>query len=173
MPPDSPWLATARHTLERTKLGPYVDPRGVVEEVADGIALISGLPDVRLDELLRFDDGQFGFAQMLDRERIGCVLLDGADSVQAGDVVRGTGDVVRVPIGPGLLGRVVDPLGRPLDEKGPIIAEAHAPIERPAPSIIERDLVAEPVQTGLLVVDTLFALGRGQRELIIGDRQTG
>ena len=173
MPPDSPWLATARHTLERTKLGPYVDPRGVVEEVADGIALISGLPDVRLDELLRFDDGQFGFAQMLDRERIGCVLLDGADSVQAGDVVRGTGDVVRVPIGPGLLGRVVDPLGRPLDEKGPIIAEAHAPIERPAPSIIERDLVAEPVQTGLLVVDTLFALGRGQRELIIGDRAIG
>jgi len=173
MPPDTSWLDTARQNLDRTKLGPRVDPLGVVEEVGDGIALISGLPDVRLDELLRFDGGQFGFAQMLDRERIGCVLLDGAESVQAGDIVRGTGDVVRVPIGPGLLGRVVDPLGRPLDDKGPIIAEAHEPIERPAPAIIERDLVAEPVQTGLLVVDALFALGRGQRELIIGDRAIG
>ena len=173
MPPDADWLDTARKALDHTQLGPRIDPLGVVEEVGDGIALISGLPDVRLDELLRFDGGQFGFAQMLDRDRIGCVLLDGTDNVQAGDNVRGTGDVVRVPIGPGLLGRVVDPLGRPLDDQGPIIAEAHAPIERPAPSIIERDLVVDPVQTGLLVVDALFALGRGQRELIIGDRAIG
>ena len=87
--------------------------------------------------------------------------------------MRGTGDVVRVPVGPALLGRVVDPLGRPLDGKGPIATDALEPIERPAPAIIDRDLVTQPVQTGLVVVDTLFALGRGQRELIIGDRAIG
>jgi F-type H+-transporting ATPase subunit alpha len=135
--------------------------------------MISGLPDVRLDELLRFDAGQFGFAQVLEPDRIGCVLLDAAQALQAGDTVRGTGDVVRVPVGPGLLGRVVDPLGRPLDGKGPVAADSTLPIEREAPGIIERDLVTEPVQTGVLVVDTLFALGRGQRELILGDPATG
>ena len=85
--------------------------------MADGIALISGLPDIRLLELLRFDEGPFGFAQTLERDRIGCVLFDGADTIAAGDTVRGTGDVVRVPVGPQLLGRIVDPLGRPLDGK--------------------------------------------------------
>ena len=110
---------------------------------------------------------------MLERDRVGCVLLDDVDAIEAGDTVRGTGDVVRVPVGPALLGRVVDPLGRPLDGKGPV-ADGHVePIERPAPAIIDRDLVIQPVQTGLVVVDTLFALGRGQRELIIGDRAIG
>jgi len=122
---------------------------------------------------LRFDRGQFGFAQVLERNRVGCVLFDDVDAIQAGDEVRGTGDVVRVPVGPGLLGRVVDPLGRPLDGKGPIVSESMEPIERPAPAIIDRELVTQPVQTGLVVVDTLFALGRGQRELIIGDRAIG
>ena len=101
------------------------------------------------------------------------MLLDDIDAVEAGHTVRGTGGVVRVPVGPALLGRIVDPLGRPLDEKGPIEAEAQEPIEKPAPAIIERDLVTQPVQTGLTVIDTLFALGRGQRELIVGDRATG
>ena len=110
---------------------------------------------------------------MLERDRVGCVLLDDVDAIEAGDTVRGTGDVVRVPVGPALLGRVVDPLGRPLDGKGPVAAETREPIERPAPAIIDRDLVTQPVQTGLVVVDTLFALGRGQRELIIGDRAIG
>ena len=176
MPPDqsrADWLAAATSNVAQAKLGPHVDQRGVVEEIGDGIAQISGLPDARLDELLRFDKGPFGFAQVLDRDRIGCVLLDGMESVQAGDTVRGTGDVVRVPTGPALLGRVVDPLGRPLDGKGPIATDSLMPIERDAPAIIDRDLVVQPVQTGLLVVDTLFALGRGQRELIIGDRATG
>jgi F-type H+-transporting ATPase subunit alpha len=135
--------------------------------------MISGLPDMRLDELLRFDGGQFGFAQVLEPDRIGCVLLDAAHNLEAGDTVRGTGDVVRVPVGPGLLGRIVDPLGRPLNAKGPIVADLTLPIERDAPAILERDLVTEPVQTGVLVVDTLFALGRGQRELIVGDPTTG
>ena len=130
-------------------------------------------PTVQLDELLRFDKGQFGFAQVLERGRVGCVIFDDVNTIQAGDRVRGTGDVVRVPVGPALLGRIVDPLGRPLDGKGPVATDMREPIERPAPAIIDRDLVTQPVQTGLVVVDTLFALGRGQRELIIGDRATG
>jgi F-type H+-transporting ATPase subunit alpha len=170
--PDA-WLDRAGDTVARVALGPHAQQIGLVAEIGDGIALLSGLPDVRLNELLRFERGQFGFAQVLERDRIGCVLLDDADGVQAGDTVRGTGDVVQVPVGPALLGRVVDPLGRPLDGKGPIDAEARQPIERPAPAIVDRDLVTEPVQTGLTVIDTLFALGRGQRELIIGDRVIG
>ncbi|PWR25737.1 F0F1 ATP synthase subunit alpha [Zavarzinia aquatilis] len=175
-PPDpgpENWLATARSRIAGASLGPAAEEIGRVEHVADGIALVSGLPGARLDELLRFEKGQFGYAQVLDEGRIGCVLLDAVDTVVAGDRVRGTGDVVRVPVGPALLGRVVDPLGRPLDGLGPVEANETLPVERPAPSIIERDLVTEPVQTGTLVIDTLFALGRGQRELIIGDRATG
>ncbi len=171
-PADS-WLAEARTRLGAATLGAQAEEVGRVEEVGDGIALVSGLPGVRLNELLHFGRGQSGFAQVLERDRIGCVLLDGVDGVEAGDAVHSTGDVVRVPVGPGLLGRVVDPLGRPLDGKGPVAAERLDPIERPAPEIIDRDLVVQPVQTGLLVVDALFALGRGQRELIIGDRAIG
>ena len=167
------WLVDARTRLGGTVLGPHAEQVGRVEKVGDGIALVSGLPSVRLDELLRFGRGQSGFAQVLERDRIGCVLLDGVDGVEAGDTVRGTGDVVRVPVGPGLLGRVVDPLGRPLDGKGPIASVGLDPIEQPAPGIIDRDLVVQPVQTGTMVVDALFALGRGQRELIIGDRAIG
>ncbi len=171
--PGDAWLQGARQRLSAARLGPHAEQIGRVEEVGDGIALVSGLPGIRLDERLQFAKGQFGFAQVLERDRIGCVLLDDVDGVEAGDAVRGTGDVIRVPVGPALLGRVVDPLGRPLDGKGPIATDAMEPIERPAPAIIDRDLVVQPVQTGLVVVDTLFALGRGQRELIIGDRAIG
>ena len=170
--PDS-WLAGASTTVAAANLGSRAEQIGRVESVGDGVALVSGLPDVRLDELLRFAGGQVGFAQVLERDRIGCVLLDEGDGVAAGDAVHGTGDVVRTTVGPGLLGRVVDPLGRALDGKGHVTAESLQPIERPAPAIIDRDLVVQPVQTGLVVVDTLFALGRGQRELIIGDRAIG
>lgn len=167
------WLTRARTNLDTLNLGAHAEEVGRVEEVGDGVALVSGLRHVRLDELLRFEKGQFGFAQMLEADRVGCVLLDDVDGVEAGDSVRGTGDVVRVPTGKGLLGRVVDPLGRPLDGKGPIASDASQPIERPAPAIIDRDLVTQPVQTGLVAIDALFALGRGQRELIIGDRAIG
>jgi F-type H+-transporting ATPase subunit alpha len=160
------WPADASATLAAAHLGPKAEQVGRVADVGDGIALVSGLPDVRLDELLRFQPGQYGFAQMLDADLVGCVLLDDVDGVEAGDAVRGTGDVVRVPVGAGLL-------GRPLDGKGPVAHESMEPIERPAPAIIDRDLVTQPVQTGLVVVDALFALGRGQRELIIGDRAIG
>ena len=171
MPRD--WFASAQGALKGATLGPHAEHRGRVEEIGDGVAMISGLDDVRLDEVLRFAGGQTGFVRVLDPDRIGCVLLDGTTKVEAGDAVFGTGEVVNVPVGEALLGRIMDPMGRPLDGKGPVLAEAHLPIERPAPSIIERDLVTEPVQTGVVVVDTLFALGRGQRELIVGDHSTG
>jgi F-type H+/Na+-transporting ATPase subunit alpha len=167
------WFEQARARVDAVRLHPEFAEIGHVLTVGDGIALIEGLPRVRLNELLRFDKGQFGIAQTLDRDAIGCVLLDEGEGIQAGDVVRGTGEVVQVPVGPALLGRVVDPLGRALDDGPAIAATLHAPIEQPAPDIIERDAVTEPVQTGILVIDSLFALGRGQRELIIGDRATG
>ncbi|MBS1164556.1 MAG: synthase subunit alpha [Proteobacteria bacterium] len=167
------WLERSRAALARTDLVPRGEAVGRVVSVADGIARVSGLPDVRLDELLVFEDGCSGFARTLDADEISAVLLDDGLTVEAGSRVTGTNEVMRVPVGPGLLGRVVDPLGRPLDEGPPIVAEAYQPIERAAPSIIDRDLVASPLDTGLLVVDALFALGRGQRELIVGDRATG
>jgi F-type H+-transporting ATPase subunit alpha len=167
------WLAEARRRVQAVPLGARAEELGRVDSVADGIALVSGLYGVRLDELVRFEKGQMGFVLTLDRDLVGCVLLDDSDGIEAGHEVRGTGEIVRVPVGPDLLGRVVDPLGRPLDVGPPIEAAAHEPVDRPAPSIIERDFVTEPVQTGILVLDSMFALGRGQRELIIGDRAVG
>ena len=167
------WLGDARKRVEAMQLAPMAEQVGRVERVADGIALVSGLPGVRLGELVRFERGQVGFATTLDRDFLGCVLLDDPEAIEAGDLVHGTGGVVRVPVGRGLLGRTVDPLGRPLDGGDSIDAESHEPAERPAPAIIDRDFVSEPVQTGLLVIDSMFALGRGQRELIIGDRAIG
>jgi F-type H+/Na+-transporting ATPase subunit alpha len=159
--------------VETTTLSPSAEEIGRVERVADGIALVSGLPRLRLDELVRFERGQVGFALTLDRDAVGCVLLDEANGMEAGDRVRGTGEVAQVPVGPGLLGRIVDPLGRPLDGKGEVRAEVLEPVERPTPAIVDRDFVSEPVQTGLIVLDSMFALGRGQRELIIGNRAIG
>ena len=167
------WLAAARARIDATALAPSAEQIGRVESVADGIALVSGLPDVRLDELLRFEQGHVGFAVTLDDNSLGCVLLDDAAGLEAGHAARGTGEVIRVPVGAALLGRTVDPLGRPLDGGAPIEAAGTEPVERPAPTIIERDFVSQPVQTGLLAIDTMFALGRGQRELIIGDRAVG
>ncbi|MBU1835862.1 MAG: F0F1 ATP synthase subunit alpha [Alphaproteobacteria bacterium] len=171
--PETDWLSAAQQTLDALTLSPRAAHRGRVEEIGDGVAMISGLRDVGLDEVLHFSGGQTGFARVLDPDQIGCVLLDGTTQVEAGDAVYGTGTVVDVPVGAGLLGRIVDPLGRPLDGKGAITADTRMPIERAAPAIIDRDLVTEPVQTGVVVVDTLFPLGRGQRELIVGDHSTG
>ena len=168
------WLTQARATLDAITLGARAEEIGRVEEVGDGIALVSGLRRVRLDELLRFEKGQFGFAQVLDDDRVGCVLLDDVDGVEAGDSVRGTGDVVRVPTGPGLLGRVVDPLGRPLDGKGPI-ESARRSADRAARAVRSSTATSSSsrCRPGFVVIDALFALGRGQRELIIGDRAIG
>jgi F-type H+/Na+-transporting ATPase subunit alpha len=167
------WLARSRETLAQTELTPESTSIGRVEHVADGIARVSGLPDVRLNELLRFEGGRSGFALTLDADAISAVLLEDDTAIEAGSRVSGTGCEVQVPVGSGLLGRVVDPLGRPLDRDEPVSADGYHPVERQAPAIIERDLVSDPVETGVLVVDALFTIGRGQRELIIGDRATG
>lgn len=167
------WLKDAKQRVSGARLAPRAEEVGRVETIADGIAIVSGLRDVRADELVRFEHGQAGFALTLDRDTLGCVLLDDIETVEAGHQVHGTGEVVRVPVGPALLGRTIDPLGRPLDEGPAIETEEFQPIERPAPAIIDRDFVSQPVYTGLLVIDSMFALGRGQRELIIGDRAIG
>lgn len=172
-PPLGGWLQRSREIVADFRAQPQVDEVGVVESVGDGIAVVAGLPGVRLGELLRFATGQAGYVLTLEADHLSCVLLDEAADLQAGCAATGTGEVVRVPVGPALLGRVIDPLGRPLDGGAPPQAELLDPAERPAPEIVDRELVHEPVQTGIVVVDALFPLGRGQRELIIGDRASG
>ena len=167
------WLQRSREVVAHTPLGAQATGIGHVMRAADGIAVVSGLAQARLHELLRFENDRMGFALALEEHALDAVLLDDAASVAAGSVVRGTGEVLRVPVGPGLLGRVVDPLGRPLDRDEPVPAEAYLPVERPGPAIVERDLVSEPLATGVLTVDAMFPIGRGQRELLIGDRATG
>ena len=167
------WLPEAIGRIRGVRPEPRVEHVGRVLRVGDGIATIAGLPGVRAEELLRFSDGVLGMALMLDADSTGCVLFGGSGGIAAGDTVHGTGAVVRVPVGAGLLGRVVDPVGAPLDDKPAPAAERFDPVERDAPAVIDRDLVSEPMLTGLLVLDSMFAIGRGQRELIIGDRSTG
>jgi F-type H+-transporting ATPase subunit alpha len=167
------WLEDSRQRIARTALAPETCAVGRVSHVADGIAQVTGLPEVRLGEVLRFEDQALGYVSSLWEHDLAAILLDDGSTVAAGSTVRGTGETLRVPVGPALLGRVIDPLGRPLDRDEPVAVSARLPIERPAPAIIDRALVSTPVETGLLVVDALFALGRGQRELIIGDRATG
>ena len=146
---------------------------GTVLSVGDGVARVQGLSEVGLDELVRFDGGVEGIALDLRLADVGVVILGPDDAVQVGAAVRGTGQGVAVPVGDALLGRVVTPLGQPLDSGGPVQAAARWPAERPAPGIVQRLPVTEPLLTGLIVIDALFPIGRGQRELIIGDRGTG
>ncbi len=146
---------------------------GTVVEVGDGIAQVYGLEDALSSELLEFPGGVYGMALNLEEETVGAVLLAGATTIKEGDIVKTTGRVVEVPVGAELLGRVVDPLGRPLDDKGLITATRTRPVERIAPGVITRKSVDTPVQTGIKAIDALIPIGRGQRELIIGDRQTG
>jgi F-type H+-transporting ATPase subunit alpha len=167
------WLPTARQRLRDMKVEPTLEHVGTVEHVGDGVATISGLPWTRLDELLRFEDGTVGLAFRVAEESVGCVLLGEGEEITAGSRVHGTGEIIRVPVGDGLLGRVVDPTGAPLDEGPPVLADRREPIEQPAPAIIDRDPVTQPLMTGLTVIDAMIPLGRGQRQLIIGDRKTG
>jgi F-type H+/Na+-transporting ATPase subunit alpha len=146
---------------------------GTVVEVGDGIAQIYGLSGALASELLEFPGGLMGMALNLEEETVGAVILGNATAIKEGDTVKTTGRVVEVPVGVGLLGRVVDPLGRPLDDKGPIVSSKSRPVERIAPGVIVRKSVDTPVQTGIKAIDALIPIGRGQRELIIGDRQTG
>jgi F-type H+-transporting ATPase subunit alpha len=167
------WLASKREALEQLRLETRAMSIGRVGHVADGIAFVSGLPDVALDELVEFECGVSGFVHSLDEKTASVVLLDSGTSVGAGMRVTRTDRVLDVPVGESLLGRVIDPLGRPLDGGEALKVRARLPVERPAPAIIDRDFVREPLETGVLIVDALFAIGRGQRELIIGDRATG
>ena len=146
---------------------------GTVVEVGDGIAQIYGLDGALASELLEFPGGVMGMALNLEEETVGAVILGNSTAIREGDTVKTTGRVVEVPVGPELVGRVVDPLGRPLDDKGPINAKKTRPVERIAPGVIVRQSVDTPVQTGIKAIDALIPIGRGQRELIIGDRQTG
>ena len=146
---------------------------GTVVEVGDGIAQVYGLDGALASELLEFPNGVRGLALNLEEETVGAVILGDARAIKEGDTVRTTGRVVEVPVGQALIGRVVDPLGRPIDNKGPIDATRTRPVERIAPGVIVRKSVDTPVQTGVKAIDALIPIGRGQRELIIGDRQTG
>jgi len=167
------WLSSAPQSLERLDLTSRVEHIGTVTRVGDNVASIAGLPQTRLGELLRFEDGTRGLALSIDQASLDCVLLGAGDTIAAGMRVNGTGDVASVPVGPDLLGRVVDALGEPIDGGPKIRAERYDPMERPAPAIMERDLITEPLMTGLTVVDAMIPLGRGQRALLLGDRQTG
>ena len=146
---------------------------GTVILVGDGIARVYGLRNCMASELLEFEDGSFGMAQNLEDETVSVAVLSDTNSIREGTTVRRTGRVLSVPVGEGMLGRVVDALGNPIDGKGPIKTTATRPVESEAPGIIEREGVSVPLQTGIKAIDSMIPIGRGQRELIIGDRQTG
>ncbi|NLG75629.1 MAG: F0F1 ATP synthase subunit alpha, partial [Xanthomonadaceae bacterium] len=146
---------------------------GTVVTVTDGIVRIHGLADAKYGEMLEFPGGSIGLALNLEQDSVGAVVLGEYKHIGEGDTVKTTGRILEVPVGEGLLGRVVDSLGNPIDGKGPINAARHAPVERVAPGVVYRKSVSQPVQTGYKAIDAMVQIGRGQRELIIGDRQTG
>ncbi len=146
---------------------------GVVRETGDGVARIEGLSDVMLNEMIEFSSGVFGLALNLEETEVGAIILGDTTKVAEGDEVKTTGRLLQVPVGKALLGRVVNTIGEPLDGKGPINAEASYPLEKIAPGVIKRKSVNQPVQTGIMAIDAMIPIGRGQRELIIGDRATG
>ncbi len=146
---------------------------GRVTEVGDGIARVSGMENIRFSELVRFTNGTPGIAFNLEKDNVGVIIMGEYDTIQEGDEVRPLGRIASVPVGMGMVGRVVDALGNPVDGKGPIAAADYYNIERIAPGVIERKNVNRPVQTGIVAIDSMIPIGRGQRELIIGDRQTG
>jgi len=153
-------------TVEREEVGR-------VTETADGVARVAGLPRAMANELLEFPGGVFGLAFNLDVDEIGCIILGESDKIEEGDAVKQTGTILSMPVGDGFLGRVVDALGRPLDDKGPIPSTERRNLEVQAPNVVSRQPVKEPLYTGISAIDAMTAIGRGQRQLIIGDRQTG
>src|ERR1700733_1534250 len=146
---------------------------GTVREIGDGVAKIEGLTDAMLNEMLDFGNGVVGLALNLEETEVGAIILGDYTGISEGQEVRTTGKLLQVPVGKGLLGRVVNSLGQPLDGKGPIASDVFYPVEKIAPSIIKRKSVSQPVQTGIMAIDAMVPIGRGQRELIIGDRGTG
>jgi F-type H+-transporting ATPase subunit alpha len=168
-----PELDPLKARIAGVQLGAEAEERGKVIAIADGLAMVDGLPGAELNEIVTFSNGARGFVMTLEEDHLNVACLDPSDDVSAGTHVTRSGELVSVPVGEHLFGRVLDPLGRPLDNGAMPEGSERLPVERPAPAIIDRDFVSEPIETGLLVVDALFALGRGQRELIIGERQTG
>ena len=146
---------------------------GTVVSVGDGIARLHGIEGAMATEMLEFPHGVFGIALNLEEDSVGAVVLGNATEIKEGDTVKRTGRVISVPVGDAMIGRVVNALGQPIDGKGPVAAEKQSPIERIAPGVVDRQPVKEPLQTGLKAIDAMVPIGRGQRELIIGDRQTG
>lgn len=159
----------------REAFTPQLTPRevGTITSIATGIAKVSGLPGVGFEEVLRFPGNVYGIAFNVDADEIGVVLLGDYWQLQAGDEVERRGHVMDVPVGEGLIGRIINPMGQPLDGKGPVISTTRLPVERPATHIMDRAPVTIPLQTGIKVIDAIIPVGRGQRELILGDRQTG
>src|SRR6266446_2392120 len=170
-------MSTILQELEQTISGLKADTSrsnvGSVREVGDGVAKIEGLSNVMLNEMLEFPSGLYGIALNLEETEVGAILVGDYTEVREGTEVQTTGRLLSVPVGKGLLGRVVNALGQPIDGKGPIKSSANYPVEKIAPGIIKRKSVSVPVQTGILPVDAMIPVGRGQRELIIGDRATG
>ncbi len=162
-----------RNRIEQFKTASEARNEGTVTSVSDGIARVHGLADVMQGEMIEFPGNTFGLALNLERDSVGAVVLGAYEHIKEGDVVKTTGRILQVPTGPELLGRVVNALGEPIDGKGPITAKVSAPIERVAPGVLWRKSVDQPVQTGFKALDAMVPVGRGQRELIIGDRQTG
>src|SRR4249920_317354 len=146
---------------------------GSIISIGDGIARVHGVDNAMAGEMLEFPHGIFGIALNLEEESVGVVLLGHSSDIKEGDQVKRTGRIISVPVGDEMIGRVVDALGQPIDGKGPIAAKQFMPIERLAPGVVDRSPVKEPLQTGLKAIDGMVPIGRGQRELIIGDRQTG
>src|SRR5476651_2869124 len=159
--------------IQSLALSADVRTQGTVVSVTDGICRIHGLSDVMAGEMLEFPQNTFGLALNLERDSVGAVVLGPYEHISEGDTVKCTGRILDVPVGPELIGRVVNSLGLPIDGKGPINAKMTDPIEKVAPGVIARKSVSQPVQTGLKSIDAMVPVGRGQRELIIGDRQTG
>ena len=168
-----PSLATLKTRIEDYKPAETSAEGGVVISSADGIVHVEGMNRAVYGEIVTFDNGAKGMVESVDPEQLGIMLFDGAETVGVGTMVTRSGKRAGIPVGDGFLGRVIDPLGEPIDGKGPIEAEGYNPIEKQAPGILERQSVDTPLHTGILAIDSMFPIGRGQRELIIGDRQTG
>src|SRR5262249_33319164 len=162
-----------RSRIENLDAGAQMRTQGTVVSVTDGICRIHGLSEVMQGEMLEFPRNTFGLALNLERDSVGSVILGEYEHITEGDTVKCTGRILSVPVGPALIGRVVDSLGQPIDGKGPIDTKETDVIEKVAPGVIWRKSVSQPVQTGLKSIDSMVPIGRGQRELIIGDRQTG
>ena len=162
-----------KQQIESYDLDLKMDEVGTVLEVGDGIARIHGLDNVMASEMIEFDNGTYGLAFNLEEDSVGVVIMGDYLSIREGSSAKRTGQILSIPVGQGFLGRVVDPLGQPIDGLGPIEADGNRPIESPAPGIAPRQPVDEPMQTGLKAIDSMIPIGRGQRELIIGDRETG